>query len=126
MPQISDDMAAILAAWGTPFQAIVRRSVTYGNTGDPTVTWNNTTTPTVKYYIEPYHRGARTERVEEGILVSTDFIFYVPENTDVQEADRLRPNGWVNGQDEYEVIHVQDYAPSHMEIYTQKVVGHGS
>lgn len=123
MSGIANDFAAIMGVWGQTL-TVVRRAVVYATSGSSTYTWNQVDQQTGR--IEPYQRRASTKRTEEGIDVDTEFEVYLPAVTNVLEADRIRPQGWVTGNDEYTVTHVLNRTPSHIQLLCEVTQGHAA
>ena len=117
---MADDAANILSIWGETL-TIVRRSTTYSDTGNPTVTWvvQGTATGLIQYMSET------TGRVDIGIKkVGTHGIFF-ENGTDILEGDRVRGAGWSAGDDEYEVLPLEIQDPSHVRVSVVLTKGHG-
>ena len=52
-------------------------------------------------------------------------IIFLANGTSVDEGDRIRPEGWSAGDDEYQVRLVEEWKPSHVRCRLVKVEGHG-
>lgn len=117
---IATDASDLLSIWGSAV-TVRRPSTTYGDTGKPTVTWATQASPTG--LIQP--ADGETLREEEGQKVRTTHVLFVANGTDVLEGDRVRPNGWVSGDDEYQVHRVEAWTPSHSRCRLVRTKGHG-
>ena len=117
---IATDAADLLSIWGQTL-TIVRRTVTYGDTGKPTATWTSQGTATG--LIQP--AGESVVRTVKGVEKSASHSIFFANATNVLEEDRVRPAGWAAGDDEYEVVTLEEQAPSHTRVTAQMVKGHG-
>lgn len=117
---MADDAAGILSVWGATF-TVFRRSVSYGDTGKPSVSWTNKGSATAMK--QP--GSDNTSRGEPGIKVVATWTFFFPNGTDILEGDRLQPVGWAAGDDEYEVDTLEAQPPSHVKVVTVLAKGHG-
>jgi len=114
------DASALLTIWGTT-HSIMSRAVSFSDTGDPTPTWTESSTPLC--YIQPV--SGDTIRQEQGQQIVTTHEGYLPNGTVINEGNRIRPPGWVAGDDEYQVRLVEAWAPSHVRVRLVLVEGHG-
>ena len=117
---MAQDTTAILDVWGQTL-TIVRKTPTYSDTGMATMVWAAVTTATGD--IQPFSGAER--RDVGGEIVLTTHEIYLPNGTDVRGGDRVRPAGWVAGDDEYEVRELRAETPSHIQINATLVRGHG-
>lgn len=117
---IAADTTDLLSIWGQTL-TIVRRSVTYGDTSKPTVTWSSQGTATGM--IQPASEA--TPREEVGLKARATHVIYFPNGTGVLEGDRIRTASWASGDDEYEVQRVETQSPSHVRLITVLTKGHG-
>lgn len=117
---IADDAADLLSIWGQTL-TIVRRSVTYGDTSKPTVTWASQGTATG--VIQP--AGESAPRTDIGIKPRATHVIFFPNGTNVLEGDRVRTASWSAGDDEYEVTQLEAQSPSHTRVLTVLTKGHG-
>jgi hypothetical protein len=115
------DFASVVAVWGQSL-TIVRRTVSYSNSGDATPTWAQQ--EVVTGHIQPA-KDTPAIRTQSGIEVRADNICFLPAASTIQENDRIREAGWVAGNDEHEVLVVNDFSPSHIEAKLKLVKGHG-
>src|SRR3990167_10988933 len=107
---MATDAADLLSIWGVAV-TYVTKSATYGDTGKPTVTWASSSTPTG--FILPLSHG-EVARIEVCEKIATTHEAFFENGTTLVAGNRIRPNGWVSGDDEYEIQRVQSYAPSHV------------
>lgn len=117
---IAQDTDALLGTWGETV-TLVRRSPSYSDKGTPTAGWASVATPSCD--IQP--SGGTTVRLPSGQQVKTTHNLFFPQGTDVRGGDRVRPSGWVAGNDEYEVQGVLAEPDSHVEAQATLVKGHG-
>lgn len=117
---VAQDTTAILAVWGQTV-TIMRKVPTFSNTGAPTPVWTSQGTATAD--IQPISGDER--RAELGERVKTTHKIILPNGTGIQGGDRVRPNGWAAGDDEYEVRVLIEEIPSHVLVEAEKVRGHG-
>lgn len=116
---IADDLENIVTAWGQVLTA-VRNTPTYGTSGEHTQVWASIGTPQGAIF----PKGGLTKREVPGIKdVSTHDVF-VEIATVVVAGDRIRPAGWAAGDDEHEVLLVENYLSQYQHCHTRLVVGH--
>ena len=119
---IADHTTGLVATtlWGE--SVIVRRnSPNFSDTGVATDSW--ATVVTVNAELQPLAPGSLAT-VAIGEMRTSTHRFYFPDGTDILEGDRIRPSGWVAGDDEFVVTGVMD-DEGHFEVYAQRVRGHG-
>ncbi len=119
---LAGDFGQLMTLWGQTL-TIVRRSVSYADSGSPTVTWSQVSSVTGMIQPATRPRGD-TMRVEAGIKSYEYNEVYLPTTTTVDTGDRIRPFGWAAGDNEYEVIEKNDFSPSHFELLTIITRGH--
>lgn len=117
---IAQDTAALLTVWGETV-SLMRRGPTFSDRGTPTPVWTSVATPSC----DIQSSGGATIRLPSGLQVSTTHNLFFPQGTDVRGGDRVRPAGWVAGNDEYEVQGVLAEPDSHVEAQAILVKGHG-
>jgi hypothetical protein len=116
------NFTALMTTWGQTV-TVARRSVTYGDTGKPSSTW--ATNDTQASMIQPFTRRGDAIRREPGLESSALYEIYMPAATSVRAGDRIRPAGWTTGANEYDVIRVESYSPSHLEVVCRMTEGDG-
>ena len=117
---IKDDTDDILEVWGQTL-TVVRETITYNNSGKPTPSWSSQGTLTGD--IQP--ASSEVIRQEQGEKIKTTHEIFVTNAANVLGGDRIRIAGWVVGNDEYQVIGVDLFTPSHVSIRATLVKGHG-
>ena len=117
---IADHTTGLLAFWGQTL-TWVRKSVSYGSSGDPTITWSSQGTPTGD--IQPITANLMRDEIGEKAL-STHLIL-LANATSIIEGDRIRPSGWAAGNDEYQVTGIEAHTPSHVSVFAKLVKGNG-
>lgn len=117
---LSDDTVAILSSWDQTM-TVVRRAVTYADTGSRSVTWSSQ--GTILADIQPV--SADIARLEIGDKVKTTHEIFATDGADVLAGDRLRTSSFSSGDDEYQVTGVNIQDPSHVRILAVLVKGHG-
>lgn len=99
---------------------IVRNTPTYGDTGAASDVWASVATPNAD--IQPITGHNPTGELGQ-MKISTHRIF-LPNGIAVRQGDRIRPSGWVAGDNEYEVDAVLS-DEGHVEVLASFVGGHG-
>ena len=117
---MADDATALLSVWGSTV-TVVRNTPTYNDSGNPTASWASAATPTA--LIQP--ADGDTARREVGLEVRTTHVMFVENAVGVREGDRVRPNGWSSGDDEFQVHRVEAWTPSHVRCFMVRTKGHG-
>jgi len=117
---VAEDTVALLDVWGQTVTTM-RKIATFGDTGAPTPVW--TQVYSGKADIQPVDGSEK--RIPLGELATTTHEIFFPNGTDVKGADRVRPAGWVAGNDEYEVRGIVEETPSHTVVNASLVRGHG-
>jgi hypothetical protein len=126
---MSDDAADLLAIWGSPADGtgsvnlvILRPNPTQTDSGS----FNRglIQVDAKLGIVQPYRYSGEAITKEAGVQASRDFLIVFPYGTNIVENDYVQPAGWVAGQDEYYVEKVTSWAPSHIEVIVQKVIGH--
>lgn len=115
---IADDTDDILSVWGETV-TIVRNTITYDDFGDRTDSWAQVAS--VEADLQPMSTNMTAREI--GFEKKSTHAIYVPVTTTVAAGDRLRPSGWVAGNDEYVVTGVWSYE-DHLEVHALKVEGH--
>lgn len=117
---ISDDTDALLATsvWGEAV-TIVRNTPTYDGSGSPADSWASVATPNAD--IQP--AGGSLRQAEVGEERKSTHVIFLPNGTAIRIGDRIRPAGWVAGNDEYEVNAVLS-DEGHVEVHATMVAGH--
>ena len=84
---------------------IVRNTLSYSDTGAPTDSWASVATPNAD--IQPVNAVEKMIVTGEiGQQRTLSVSIFLPNATDVRVGDRIRPSGWVAGDDEYEIGYV--------------------
>lgn len=114
----TDDLVAT-TLWGESLE-IVRNTVSYDDMGGSTDSW--AVIITVNADIQPI--SGINPTVGIGQERASSHRMFLPDATGVKQGDRVRPVGWVTGDDEYTVDAVLT-DEGHVEIRMTLVVGHG-
>lgn len=117
---ISTDTTSILAVWGETV-TIVRNSPSYDNAGVMTDSWSSSVTGTATADIQPI-AGITIQR-ENGEQRTMSHRLYFPSGTNIRQGDRIRPSGWVAGNDEYVAESVSS-DEGHVEVLATLTSGH--
>ena len=117
---ISGDTDDLLdtALWGETV-TVIRNTISYNDVGVSADSWASVATPHAD--IQPLAGETITGQIGE-TRRSTHRIF-MPNATNVRQGDRVRPSGWVTGDDEYQVEEVMS-DEGHIEIWATLVKGH--
>lgn len=97
---------------------IIRNTPTYGDSGAAVDSWASVVTPNGN--IQPISGDNPTQELGQ-VRMSTHRIF-LPNAINLVQGDRIRPYGWVTGNDEYEVNAVFSER-GHIEAMLAIVVG---
>ena len=106
--------------WGQTV-SVVRNFPTYSDTGIATDDWQSV--GSFNSEMQPISPGSLATQAI-GQMQSSSHRFYFACGRDIQQGDRIRPENWIAGNDEYVVNQVMDEA-GHVEAYAQRVRGHG-
>lgn len=117
---ISGDTDDIISTslWGESV-TIYRNTPSFGNFGEPTDSWGLQST--VACDIQPL--GGSLKATEIGLQKNSTHKLFFPASTSVIAGDRVRPSGWVTGDDEY-IVDVGSSFEDHVEADAHMVKGH--
>ena len=112
----TDDLVS-QTLWGEQVN-IIRNTPTYGEAGGPVDSW--AVVLTVNVDIQPFSGSNPTVELGQK-RISTHRVF-LPNGTLIVQGDRIRPSGWVAGDNFYEVDAVLS-DEGHVEVYASLVRG---
>lgn len=128
---MADDVADLIGVWGAPsdgsgsaLHTIVRPTIAFSDSGSSTP--NFTEVDQQLGIVQSYRLKGDADTKEPGVESANEFLIVYPYGTNVQVNDRVQPPGWAAGQDDYYVLSVKPFPPSHIEVIVERVVGHAS
>ena len=121
---LADVATGLITVYGNT--ATVRRATTgtvSGGFGQSTITWVTNGTITIDKQA-PFRGQNEIISKDGGRVQRVDNEIYTTLGADVIIGDRLRLEGYSSGDDELEVLGVDQFGPSHLKLKTKIVEGH--